>query len=74
MKRSLSHLPLHKRRELKAITEIIVDQVPATEMVILFGSHARGDWVHDVYEHEGITYEYASELLGSVPPIASYSP
>jgi uncharacterized protein len=35
--------------------------VPATEMVILFGSHARGDWVHDVYEHEGITYEYASD-------------
>jgi uncharacterized protein len=61
MKRLLSHLPLHKRRELKAITEIIVKQVPATEMVILFGSHARGDWVHDVYEHEGITYEYASD-------------
>ena len=61
MRRSLTHLPPHKRQELKAIAEIIVEKVPETEMVILFGSHARGDWVQDVYQHEGITYEYASD-------------
>ena len=30
-------------------------------MVILFGSHARGDWVEDRYEKEGVTYEYVSD-------------
>ena len=30
-------------------------------MVILFGSFARGDWVHDIYKEDHITYEYASD-------------
>ena len=48
MKRSLSHLPKRKREEPKLITQTIVEMVPATQMIILFGSHARGDWVEDV--------------------------
>lgn len=56
MKTSLSHLPEDKQEELKNLTEIIVEKVPA-EMVILFGSHARGDWVEDFQD----TYEYVSD-------------
>ncbi|TMU55796.1 HEPN domain-containing protein [Flagellimonas algicola] len=31
-------------------------------MVILFGSHARGNWVEDKYVEKGITYEYRSDF------------
>jgi predicted nucleotidyltransferase len=44
MKRSLAHLPKKKKQELKRIADTIVEMVPSTQMVILFGSHARGDW------------------------------
>ncbi|MCE6991422.1 HEPN domain-containing protein [Dyadobacter sp. CY323] len=56
MKTTLTHLPEDKQEELKTITEIILSKIPA-EMVILFGSHARGDWVEDFQE----TYEYVSD-------------
>jgi len=46
MKRDLSHLPDRKQRELGFIVETIRKHV-AAEMIILFGSHARGDWVED---------------------------
>ena len=35
--------------------------VPSAQMVILFGSHARGDWVEDRYEQDGRVYEYMSD-------------
>jgi HEPN domain-containing protein/predicted nucleotidyltransferase len=60
MKRSLAHLPKHKREELKEITSIIT-QFTEAEMVILFGSYARGDWVEDTYTEGHITYEYKSD-------------
>jgi predicted nucleotidyltransferase/HEPN domain-containing protein len=62
MKKSLAHLPKHKREELKLVTEIILDECPTVLMVILFGSYARGDWVEDAYVEDGITYEYASDF------------
>lgn len=46
MKTSLEHLPEHKRDQLAAITALLQAEAQA-EMVILFGSHARGDWVED---------------------------
>jgi uncharacterized protein len=61
MKRSTAHLPEKKRQELKRITETIVEAVPSVQMIILFGSHARGDWVQDVYEQDGRIYEYSSD-------------
>ncbi len=48
MKKSLSHLPVHKRAELRAIAKVICETIQ-THMVILFGSYARGSWVEDVY-------------------------
>jgi predicted nucleotidyltransferase/HEPN domain-containing protein len=46
MKISLDHLPQRKQGELRAIVEIIRTGAPLG-MLILFGSHARGDWVED---------------------------
>ena len=57
---SLEHLPEHKQKQLKEITEIIVKAVDP-EKVILFGSHATGRWVEHRYTEGGITYEYISD-------------
>lgn len=46
MKTSLDHLPTVKREQLQRITQLITEQSPA-DMVVLFGSYARGDWVED---------------------------
>lgn len=60
MKRSLAHLPKYKREELKKITSIIKESADV-EMIILFGSYARGTWVEDIYKEGHITYEYKSD-------------
>jgi predicted nucleotidyltransferase/HEPN domain-containing protein len=46
MKTSLDHLPESKRDKISAIAALL-QAAPGVEMVILFGSHARGDWVED---------------------------
>ena len=46
MKTSLEHLPEPKREQLAAIAALLQAEAPV-EMVILFGSYARGDWVED---------------------------
>jgi uncharacterized protein len=61
MKRSIPHLPKHKRDELKEIAAIIT-QLANIEMIILFGSYARGNWVEDIYTEGHITYEYKSDF------------
>jgi uncharacterized protein len=60
MKKSLAHLPKHKREELQEITSIIKENAEV-EMIILFGSYARGNWVEDIYTEGHITYEYKSD-------------
>lgn len=61
MKTSLDHLPERHQENLGVIKEIIIEKVNP-EMVILFGSYARGDYVEKDYTHEdGITYEYNSD-------------
>jgi predicted nucleotidyltransferase len=57
MKTTLTHLPDEKQEELKSLTEIILEKVPA-EMIILFGSHARGDWVEDFQENTEYVSDY----------------
>jgi len=44
--RIVAHLPVVKQRQLCAITRII-RATADVERVLLFGSHARGDWVED---------------------------
>ena len=62
MKESLNHLPERKRHELARIVSIIRTSVPQAEMLILFGSYARGDWVEDVTLEGFTTYEYLSDF------------
>lgn len=65
MKTSLKHLSEFKQKELKTIVQVILENSSSkkTGMIILFGSHARGDWVEDRYVGEdGILYEYKSDF------------
>jgi HEPN domain-containing protein/predicted nucleotidyltransferase len=61
MKTDLSHLPEHKQNELKSIVAALIPRYSEIEMIILFGSYARGNWVEDKYIEKGTTYEYKSD-------------
>ena len=60
MKTSVNHLPEQKQQELQRALEIIREEV-APEMVILFGSYARGYWVEDI-DPETLLYRYQSDF------------
>lgn len=60
MKLKANHLPEEKVADLDKITETIKEFIN-TYMIILFGSYARGDYVEDIYEEDGRTYEYKSD-------------
>ena len=61
MKTDLSHLPEQKQAELKAMVALLIPHYTEIEMIILFGSYARGTWVADKYVEKGNTYEYTSD-------------
>lgn len=61
MKTDYSFLPEHKQAELKAIVGALIPRYGEVEMIILFGSYARGKQVEDKYEDKGIIYEYKSD-------------
>jgi uncharacterized protein len=58
MKSSTEHLPAHKQKELATIVEAITAEFKNVEMIILFGSYARGEQVEDTYVKDGGIYEY----------------
>jgi len=60
MKTNLSHLPEQKQRELQQIIEITCEQVKEVEIIILFGSYARGDWVEELAS-DGHHWQYQSD-------------
>ncbi|MCB2263774.1 MAG: HEPN domain-containing protein [Candidatus Thiosymbion ectosymbiont of Robbea hypermnestra] len=60
MKTSLEHLSDQKRQELQRVTEILWEEINL-EMLILFGSYARGDWVEDL-DPETLQYRYQSDF------------
>ncbi|AJQ94881.1 HEPN domain-containing protein [Gynuella sunshinyii] len=60
MKTTLDHLPLDKQEQLLYAVDIIVQTVKP-ELLILFGSYARGDWV-DHLEDDGVHYRYQSDM------------
>lgn len=60
MKTSLSHLDTGKQEQILHIVEIIKEEANP-EKIILFGSHARGNWVDDAYMEDGIHYTYISD-------------
>jgi HEPN domain-containing protein/predicted nucleotidyltransferase len=62
LKTSLEILPKDKQEELHRVVEIIREEFKP-EMIILFGSHARGNWVEDAYIGEdGNYYKYKSDF------------
>ena len=61
MKDSIEKLSQRKRGELARIVGIIRKKVPQSEMIILFGSYARGDWVEDITVEDQATYEDEAE-------------
>jgi uncharacterized protein len=61
MQAVLPTLPSHKQAELKAIVSALIPRYAEVEMIILFGSYARGTWVEDKYMENGNTYEYKSD-------------
>ncbi|WP_431126903.1 HEPN domain-containing protein [Flagellimonas flava] len=61
MKEKLNHLPKSKQEELQQLAQQL-SAFKEVEMVILFGSYARGNWVEDQYVEKGITYEYRSDF------------
>ncbi len=56
----MTHLPNQKQEELNKLTALL-SEYKEVEMVLLFGSYARGNWVEDQYVEKGITYEYRSD-------------
>lgn len=60
LKTSLDHLPFNHQQDLAFIKDTVLKYIPA-EMIILFGSYARGDYVIDVSEEDGTLYEYTSD-------------
>lgn len=61
MKTTLTHLPPHKQAELRQIVEALIPRYGEIEVIILFGSYARGTYVEDKCEDKGIVYEYKSD-------------
>ena len=73
MRKSLAHLPKHKRDELKLIVEKIRTSIQP-EMIILYGSYARGDYKEqkglathtNTLESAGLI-EVKKEFRGKIP-------
>jgi len=62
VKTTLPHtLPEHKQAEIMAFKEALIPRFAEIEMIILFGSYARGKYVEDKYMENGNTYEYKSD-------------
>lgn len=60
MKTSLTHLPSEKQHELSIIISAICEKY-TVEMIILFGSYARGNWVEELHD-DGFHYKYQSDF------------
>jgi predicted nucleotidyltransferase/HEPN domain-containing protein len=60
MKTALDHLPEQKQHELQRVIGILREEIDL-EMLILFGSYARGDWVEDL-DPETLQYRYQSDF------------
>jgi HEPN domain-containing protein/predicted nucleotidyltransferase len=60
MKTSLYHLPETKREQIIQVARAI-EELFHPQMIILFGSYAKGTYVEDRYTEEGTIYEYLSD-------------
>src|ERR1700738_2543560 len=62
MKMNLNYLPQHKQNELFKLVNII-NEVASVEMIILFGSYARNDWVEAKYNEQHYRYQSDFDIL-----------
>lgn len=60
MKTGIDYLPTERQAEIHEIIEAVRQRFPA-EMIILFGSFARGNWVDDRYLENETVFEYKSD-------------
>ena len=62
MKKSIAFLPKKNREDLKYLVELILDKIPVCEIIILYGSYARGTYVsYDEREEFGIPTSFKSD-------------
>ncbi len=61
MHTTLPTLPEQKQAEINAIVAALIPRFAEVEMIILFGSYARGEQVDDFYTEKGNTYSYRSD-------------
>lgn len=45
MKKSISYLPKEKQEDLNYLIKAVLEKIPETQMIILFGSYARNEYV-----------------------------
>ena len=57
MKSDLDHLPPHKRQQILEVATLVRARA-AVEMIVLFGSYARGDWVEDLAQGYVSDYDF----------------
>ena len=62
MKHSLDYLPEGKQAELAKVINLIHEVTPS-EMIILFGSYARNEWVEEKYDEEHYKYQSDFDIL-----------
>lgn len=62
MKKSIAYLPKSKQEDLNNLVKAILEKLPQTEMIILYGSYARNEYVdYDERVEFGITTTYMSD-------------
>ena len=61
MNKTIENITTDKKEELIKLTELI-SSVAKVEMLILFGSYAKGSWVEDRYVENDTLYEYRSDF------------
>lgn len=62
MKKSVKYLPREKQEDLKYLVSMILERIPAAEMIILYGSYATGKYVeYDTRIEFGIRTTYMSD-------------
>lgn len=62
MKKSISYLPKAKQEDLNYLVKAVLEKIPETQMIILYGSYARNEYVdYDERIEFGITTTYMSD-------------
>lgn len=62
MKKSIAYLPKNKQEDLNNLVKSVLEKLPQTEMIILYGSYARNEYVdYDERVEFGITTTYMSD-------------